>query len=139
MIPPDWGKLRRSKCDQFFFKHHRNNPLLKPTGIQIATKSLPGPTTREHRKLIGVKMMSLCTNYIFYCLEKSDPKTFSSMVPKGVTRRHGEVQQCYRAIIISKHICWKTVPRPGAYQGTDALYPCLPTVVVMHHQVEVRW
>ena len=30
------------------------SPLLKPTGIQIATKSFPGPTTRE-RKLIGVK------------------------------------------------------------------------------------
>ena len=29
--------------------------LLKPRGIQIATKPMPGPTNREHRKLIGVK------------------------------------------------------------------------------------
>ena len=38
--------------------HHGDSPLLKPTGIQIATKSMPGPTNREHRKLIGVKTMS---------------------------------------------------------------------------------
>ena len=42
--------------------------VLKPTGIQIATKSFPGPTTRKHRKLIGVKKrsMSSSTKYIFY-------------------------------------------------------------------------
>ena len=39
--------------------HHGDNPLLRPTGIQIATKPLPGPTNREHRKLIGVERMSL--------------------------------------------------------------------------------
>ena len=32
--------------------HHGDNPLLRPTGIQIATKPLPGPTNREHRKPI---------------------------------------------------------------------------------------
>ena len=37
--------------------HHGDNPLLKPTGIQIATKSLPGLTTGGHRKLIRVKTM----------------------------------------------------------------------------------
>ena len=40
--------------------HHDDNPLLKPTRIEIATKSLPGPSTREHRKLLDVKTMSLC-------------------------------------------------------------------------------
>ena len=53
--------------------HHGDNPLLKPTGIQIATKPLPGSTNREHRKLIGVKTMSVSmgTNYMygFYCLK----------------------------------------------------------------------
>ena len=29
-----------------------DNSLLKPTGIQIATKFLPGLTTREHRTLV---------------------------------------------------------------------------------------
>ena len=33
--------------------HHGDSPLLKPTGIQIATKALPGPANREHRKSIG--------------------------------------------------------------------------------------
>ena len=33
---------------------HGTKPLLKPTGIQIATKPLPGPIDREHRKLIGL-------------------------------------------------------------------------------------
>ena len=46
-----------------------DSQLLRPTGIQIARKPLPGPTNREHRKLIGVKMISLGTNYSFYCLE----------------------------------------------------------------------
>ena len=32
-------------------------------------KNLAGPTNHKHRKLIGVKTMSLGTNYIFYCLE----------------------------------------------------------------------
>ena len=47
--------------------HHGYSPLFKPTGIQIATKSMPGPTNQEHRKLFGVKTMSLGTNYSFYC------------------------------------------------------------------------
>ena len=49
--------------------HHGDSPVLKPTGIRVATKSVPGPTNREHRKLIGVKTMSLGKNYSFYCLE----------------------------------------------------------------------
>ena len=49
--------------------HHGDSPLLKPAGIQIATKPLPGPTSREHRKLTGVKTMSLDTKYSFYCLD----------------------------------------------------------------------
>ena len=38
--------------------HHGDYPLLKSIGIQISTEYLPGPTTREHQKLIGVKTMS---------------------------------------------------------------------------------
>ena len=36
--------------------------MLKPTRIPITTKSLPGSTTREHRKLINVKTVPLGTN-----------------------------------------------------------------------------
>ena len=49
--------------------HHGGSPLLWTTGIKIATKPLPGSTTREYRKLLGVKTMSLGTNYTFYCLK----------------------------------------------------------------------
>ena len=49
--------------------HHGSNPLLRPTGIQIATKFLLGPTNREHRKLIGIETIFLGTNYSFFCLE----------------------------------------------------------------------
>ena len=49
---------------------HGGKPLLRPTGIQIATKPLPGPTNREHRKLIGVKTMSLGTNHIIYVMNR---------------------------------------------------------------------
>ena len=48
---------------------HGDHPLLRPTGTPIATKSLPGPTNREHRELIGVKTISLGTSYSLYCLE----------------------------------------------------------------------
>ena len=48
--------------------HRGENPLLRPTAIQIAKKSLLGLTNREHRKLIGVKTMSLGMKYSFYCL-----------------------------------------------------------------------
>ena len=48
--------------------HHRDKPLLKPAGIQIATKPLPGPTTRGHREHIGVKTIPLGANYSFYYL-----------------------------------------------------------------------
>ena len=37
--------------------------LLKPTRIQITTKSLPAPTAQERRKLLRVKTMSSSTNY----------------------------------------------------------------------------
>ena len=39
--------------------HYGDNPLrLRTTGMQIATQFLPGPpTTRSHRKFIGVKAM----------------------------------------------------------------------------------
>ena len=47
---------------------HRKNPLLKPTGIQTATKPLPGTTNREHEKPIGTKTLSLGKNYSFYVL-----------------------------------------------------------------------
>ena len=53
-------EIRRSTGDE--------NPQLKPTGIQIATKRLPGPTNREHRELMGVNTMSLGTSYNLYCL-----------------------------------------------------------------------
>ena len=47
---------------------HGESPLLKSTGIQIATKPMPGPTNREHQRRIGVKTMPLGTNYSLYCL-----------------------------------------------------------------------
>ena len=55
-------------CDHACLADRRttfDSPLLKPTGTQIATKPLPGPTTREHRKHIGIKTMSLGTSYSF--------------------------------------------------------------------------
>ena len=66
--------------------HHGDNLLLRPTGIQNAIKFLPGPTNREHRKLIGVETMSLGTNCSFYCLIiKSNSKSIYSY--RRVTRR----------------------------------------------------
>ena len=63
ILPPGHKKVRRSTGH----KHHGENPLLKPIGVQITKNSLPGLTTRELRKHIGVKTMSLGTSYSFYC------------------------------------------------------------------------
>ena len=60
---------RPIKCQSRSWSRNGDNPQLRSTGIQIATKPLPGPTNREHRKFIGVKTISLGTNYSFYCLE----------------------------------------------------------------------
>ena len=46
------------RATKVYRSHHGAKPLLERTGVQTATKSLPGPTTREHRELIGVKTMS---------------------------------------------------------------------------------
>ena len=48
---------------------HGGNPLLKQTGIRVATKPFPGPTTREHRELVSIKTISCGTSSSFYCLE----------------------------------------------------------------------
>ena len=39
--------------------HIGERPLLKPAGIQLTTISVLGTANGEHRKLIGVKTMSL--------------------------------------------------------------------------------
>ena len=64
---PDWQPYPvdpySAVCDDYTYI------ILKPTGIQIATKPLPDSTNREHRKYIGVKnTKSLSTNYSFYSL-----------------------------------------------------------------------
>ena len=46
------SRSRSQKCAKVNGSHHGDKPLLKPTGIQFATISLPCPTTPEHRKLI---------------------------------------------------------------------------------------
>ena len=47
-----------------------DSPLLKPSGVRIATKPRPGTTNCEHRKLIGVKTVSLFGYGLqFYYLE----------------------------------------------------------------------
>ena len=47
------------RCTTVKGSHHGDSPLLKPTGIQIATKPMPGTTKREHRRFIDVKKVSL--------------------------------------------------------------------------------
>ena len=52
--------------------HHGDNLLFKLTGIQIATKFLPGPNTQGYPKLLSTSrrlMMYLGTNYGVYSLE----------------------------------------------------------------------
>ena len=51
--------------------HSGESPLLESTGIQFVTKSMLGTTNGEHRKLIGVKTMSLFgygVQFVLLCL-----------------------------------------------------------------------
>ena len=71
-----------------------DNPLLKLTGIQTATKTFPDRTARGHRKLIGVKTMSLGTNCSFFCLAEptGNPiatKSVSAPTPRGHRKLNG--------------------------------------------------
>ena len=68
--------LHRGKKVKAKGSYHGDNPLLKPTGIQIATKFLPDQTTREHLKLVRVKTMSLGTSYSFFYLTCCQNFTF---------------------------------------------------------------
>ena len=63
------SRLRSQKDTKVNGSHRGNSPLPTPTGIQIATNPLPGPTNREYRKRIGFKTISLGTSYSSYCLE----------------------------------------------------------------------
>ena len=59
---------RPNKCQSRSWSHHGDSRPLKPREIQIATKPLLGPTTREHRKLFRVETMSLSTKYSIFIL-----------------------------------------------------------------------
>ena len=61
--------------------HHGDNPLLKPAAIQIATKLLPGPATRELLELIiCLKTMSKLLRYVLLEYELQLPLTISLKV-----------------------------------------------------------
>ena len=100
----------RQRCTTVKGSHHGDSPLLKPTGIQIATKAMPGATNREHRRFIDVKKVSLFGYELQFLLSgqkfelqpyredclmccptnkviKSDTKCFYSS--RRVTRRQG--------------------------------------------------
>ena len=106
---------------------HGDSPLLWPTGIQIATKSLPGPTKREHRKLIGVRTMSLGTNYSFYdCLaycqyfiiwiiNTSYREDCLRCCPAHPTSH----QKCYKRFSSSRRVTRRQVMRRFTGNGTD--------------------
>ena len=64
-----WSQIR-SKVNG---SYHGDSPLLKPTGIQVETKLLPGLTNRKHRKLIGVKTMSVFGYELHFLLSGCNP------------------------------------------------------------------
>ena len=70
--------------------------------IQIATKFLPGSTTREHRNLIGVKTMPSGTNYSFYCHSLVCCQ-YSLSELQGIQRRPSDVLPMHQS-----HQSWLT-------------------------------
>ena len=75
--------------------HHGGSPLLEPTGIQIATKLSPGPTTREHREFLGVKTISFVANCSFHCLENIMLPVFQNLNYR-LQRRRSDVLSVHR-------------------------------------------
>ena len=62
--PIKWqSRLWSQRCTEVNGSHCFDNSLLRPVGIQIATKSLPGPANVEHLKTIGVKTTFSCMNH----------------------------------------------------------------------------
>ena len=62
--PIKWQcRLWSQRCTEVNGSHYFDNSLLRPVGIQIGTKSLPGPTNVEHLKIMGVKTMFSGMNY----------------------------------------------------------------------------
>ena len=70
--------------------HHGDNSLLKPTGIQIAIKPLPGPTNREHRKLwCGTEARKVVNTSRIYSISKAHLRNVCYMhktTPEGIGR-----------------------------------------------------
>ena len=82
--------------------HNGDNLLLRPTGIEIATKPLPGPTNREHRKGIRAKTIYLGTNSSFYCLEEYKLKRRLSVVLPIQQSHHELLIQATELIQVSQ-------------------------------------
>ena len=105
--------------------HHGDNPLLRPTEIQIATKSLPGSTNREHRKLIGVKTQDDVFGYelqfllsgvlpIFQNLNYKLTKRLSGVLP--IQRSH---QKCCNTFSSFRRVTRRQVMRRFTSNDTD--------------------
>ena len=95
--------------------HHGDIPLLRPNrDPNRDKKSLPGPTNREHGKLIGVKTMRLgTTNCCFYSVwsvssisesEESELHATGKIRMSGVLpnqkHRHAKVSQKIKRIVV---------------------------------------
>ena len=91
--------------------HHGDSTLLKPLGVQIATKSLPAPTTREHRKLIGV------ISYSFYCLKCCVP-VFQNLSYKLQIRLSDELSIC-QSFPSSRRVTQRRVMRHSTRNATN--------------------
>ena len=109
--------------------HHGDSLLLKPTGIQIATKPMPGPTSREHQKRIGVKTISLGTNYSFYVL--------SGVLPAFQNLNY-KIQRSLMSDVVIKNDT-KFVALEGLHEDKlcDILQAMAPTTVKTVNQTSV--
>ena len=103
--------------------HHGDNPLLKPTGIQIATKPLSGPTNREHRKLAIVKVVPF--GYELQCLVSGVLPVFQNLNYK-LHRRLSDVlpiqqsrQKLFKTFSSSRGVTRRYVMLYSTSNGTD--------------------
>ena len=86
--------------------HNGQSPLLKPTGIQLTTKSMLGTANGEHRKLTGVKTMSLFGYEVQFVLPRV-LQLFQNLNHE-LQRRLSDVlpnQQSHKKVCTAMHLC----------------------------------
>ena len=117
--------------------HHGDSPLLKPTGIKIATKPLPGPTDGEHRNLsvsrrcFGYELQFLLSGVlpIFQNLNYKPKRRLPDLLPN-----QQRPQKLYNCFSSSRRVTRRQVMRHFTGHGTDQCRNGLSNILIPYRE-----